>query len=81
MQPLVEFRLSRRNRAELSGVFQKLTDVLLSFGGGPAQMTFYVIFEKMPKRGGELLHRPVRGVLVEESEKGIHFITEGSIRV
>ena len=78
---LIQLYRRGRNGTELSGVFQKLADVFLLFGDGPAQMTFYVIFEKMPKTGGELLHRPVRGVLMEESEKGIHFITEWPIRV
>jgi hypothetical protein len=78
---LIQLYRRGRNGTELSGVFQKLVDVLLSFGGGPAQMTFYVIFEKMPKTGGKLLHRPVWGVLVEESEQGIHFIAEWPVRV
>lgn len=78
---LIQLYQRGRNGTELSSVFQKLADVFLLFGDGPAQMTFYVIFEKMPKTGGELLHRPVRRCVIVEGDKGINFIGEWPVRV
>lgn len=78
---LIQLYRRGRNGTELSGVFQKLADVLLLFGDGQTQITFYIIFEKVPKTGCELFQGPVRRCVIVKGDKGIHFITEGPVRV
>lgn len=77
----VEFRLRRRDRSELNGVFQELSDVPFLFRGRSVQMTVHVILEQVPKTGRKVLNSPARVRRIIKGSKRFRFVGQRMVRV